>query len=51
MTCSQTEQTGTHGVGVYIHSEGGDVVLRFGQLVKESHNIKSRVFQKTEAYR
>lgn len=35
----QMEQTGTHSVGVYIHGKGGDVVLSFGQLIKESHNI------------
>lgn len=38
-TCTLTEQTRTHGAGVYIDSKGGDVVLSFGQLVQESHNV------------
>lgn len=45
-----TEQTRTHSVCVYIDSKGGDVVLSFGQLVKESHNVQPCVLQKSKPY-
>lgn len=45
------EPTSTHGVGVDIDSEGGDIVLRFGQLIEKCHHVQPRVFQEPKADR
>lgn len=49
--CWLTEQTWSHRESVYVNSEGGDVVLSFGQLVEESHHVQSCVLQKSKSYR
>lgn len=42
------EETGAYCLGAYVHHKGIDVVLGFGQLIEEGHDIETRVLQQPE---
>lgn len=40
-----------YGLGAYVYHKGIDVVLSFGQLIEEGHNVEPRVLQQPEPQR
>lgn len=42
------EETGAYRLRAYVYHKGVDVVLGFGQLIEEGHDVKSRVLQQPE---